>query len=126
MSVLGLIRHLDPERYHPVVVPEIAGGRIAQVFADVRQMPDPVERPQSFVPGEAFGPSKFIRTLSGIWPRVRFLKRHQFDIVHVNDGRTSANWAIAARLAGARLVWHHRGDPGALGLPRPRFWPTAC
>lgn len=116
MSVLGLIRHLDPERYEPIVVPEVPGGRIAQVFADAHQMPDPVARPHAFVPGEALGPSKFIRTLSGIGPRVRFLKRHQFDIVHVNDGRTSANWAIAARLAGARLVWHHRGDPGALGL----------
>lgn len=116
VSVLGLIRHLDPECYQAVIVPEVAGGRIAQVFANLHQMADPVARPRSFVPGEAFGASKFIGTLSGIWPRVRFLRCQHFDIVHINDGRTSANWAVAARLAGARLVWHHRGDPGALGL----------
>lgn len=116
VSVLGLIRKLDPLRYQAVIVPEVAGGRIAQVFAGLDQTPDPMARPRSFVPGEAFGASKFMRTLGGIWPRVRFLRRQRIDIVHVNDGRTSANWAVAARLAGARLVWHHRGDPGALGL----------
>lgn len=116
LSVLGLIAHLDPVRYRAIVVPEVPDGRIATVFADVERLADPLGRPPGFVPGEAFGTAKFLRALRGTRARMRFLKENRFDIVHVNDGRTSAGWALAAKLAGIPLVWHHRGDPGALGL----------
>lgn len=144
VSVQGLIDQLDPARYQATVVPEIPGGAIARTFADAAQLPDPVASGPGFVPGEAFGVRKALQTLGGIRRRARFLRNHRFDIVHVNDGRTSANWAVAARLAGARLVWHHRGDPDAMGLrlaapmladrvltvssfalPRPGVWSAA-
>lgn len=115
ISVKGLLSGLDPQRYHPIVVTEVPGGRISQFFADQEQFDDPGSC-GLFVPGEIFTPRKFARTLRGVWPRVRFLRRQQIDIVHVNDGQTNANWALAARLAGAKLVWHHRGDPDARGL----------
>jgi glycosyltransferase involved in cell wall biosynthesis len=115
ISVRGLIDHLDRSRYRPVIVPQVPGGMIASFFAGEEQMDDPGAK-GLFVPGEAFTLSKFARTLTGILPRARFLRRQRIDIVHINDGRSSANWALAARLAGARLIWHHRGDPGALGL----------
>lgn len=116
ISVKGLLRGLDRSRYRAIVVPEIADGRIARFFAGVEQATDPADRARPFVPGEAFDLRKAARTLSGILPRVRFLQRNSVDIVHVNDGRTSANWALPARLAGTRLVWHNRGDPRSLGL----------
>ena len=47
---------------------------------------------------------------------MRFLRAHNVDIVHSNDGRTHASWALPARLAGVPLLWHHRGDPSAAGL----------
>ncbi|EZP71958.1 Glycosyl transferase [Sphingomonas paucimobilis] len=115
ISVKGLLDHLDRGRYRLVVVPEVPGGRIAQFFAGHEQLHDPGSR-GLFVPGERFNLRKFARTLGGLWSRTRFLRRNRIDIVHVNDGQTNANWAVAARLAGAKLVWHHRGDPGALGL----------
>lgn len=115
VSVRGLLEHLDKLRYHPIIVPEIADGGIAHFFAGQDQMADPASQ-GLFVPGEAFTPRKYARTLMGVLPRARFLRRNRIDIVHVNDGRSSANWALAARLAGAKLLWHHRGDPGALGL----------
>jgi glycosyltransferase involved in cell wall biosynthesis len=115
ISVKGLLSRLDPDRYQVVVVPEVPAGRISRLFADHEQLHDPGST-DLFVPGEAFNARKFARTMLGLWPRVRFLRRHRIDIVHVNDGRTNANWALAARLAGAKLVWHHRGDPDALGL----------
>jgi len=46
----------------------------------------------------------------------KFLGRRGVQIVHSNDGRTHATWALAARMAGAKLVWHHRSDPRAFGL----------
>lgn len=116
ISTKGLLDHLDTGRFRPIVVPEVADGRIARFFSEFEQATDPGNRSGGFVPGEAFTARKFLWTLRNIGPRVRFLRRNRIDIVHVNDGRTSANWALAARLAGARLVWHHRGDPGAMGL----------
>ena len=59
---------------------------------------------------------KFARALRGLPERIRFLRAHNVDIVHSNDGRTHARWALAARLAGVPLLWHHRGDPSAAGL----------
>jgi glycosyltransferase involved in cell wall biosynthesis len=44
---------------------------------------------------------------------VRFLRGHRVDVVHTNDGQMHATWAIPARISGARLLWHHRGDPTA-------------
>ncbi|PJG48133.1 glycosyl transferase [Sphingobium sp. LB126] len=115
ISVRGLMAHLDPALYRPLVVTEVPDGMIARFFAGHEQMADPAAR-GLFVPGEAFTLRKFRRTLGSVLPRARFLRRNRIDIVHVNDGRSSANWALAARIAGAKLIWHHRGDPGALGL----------
>lgn len=115
-SVRGLLKDLDPARYRALVVPEYSGGRIAAHFAGFEQLADPASADVPFTPGEKFNPRKFLSTFSGIRARARFLREHDVDIVHSNDGRTHAVWSLAARLAGTRLVWHHRADPDALGL----------
>jgi len=46
----------------------------------------------------------------------KFLKAHNVDIVHTNDGRIHAMWAAATRAAGAKQLWHHRADPTAFGV----------
>lgn len=141
ISVLGLLKRLDRSRYRVIVVPQYPDGAIARLFArhEIEVATDLHWR--DFAPGEPFTPVKFIHALSSILPLARFLRRHRVDIVHSNDGRTHATWGPAARLAGARLLWHHRGDPTALGvrlvapfiadrvvavsefaLPKARFW----
>lgn len=116
ISLLGLLENLDPSRFRMLIVPEVPNGKIAQHFKDFEQLPAPAMQQRSFTPGEAFSAGKFMRTLTGIPERVRFLREHDVDIVHTNDGRTHATWAAAARLAGFPLVWHHRADPSAMGL----------
>lgn len=116
VSARGLMEALDPERYRLLVVPEVPGGTIADFFAAFAQEADPARPRRSFVPGAPFGIGKVLRALLGVPRRVNFLRRNAIDIVHSNDGRSHASWALAARLAGARLIWHHRGDPGARGL----------
>src|SRR3546814_2769463 len=54
-----------------------------------------------------------LSVLGDIRPQIRFLRSKNVAIVHSNDGRTHATWALPARLAGAKLLWHHRGNPGA-------------
>ncbi len=116
VSARGLMEGLDPGRYQLLVVPEVPEGTIAGFFSEFAQVPDPAPPARSFVPGARFGLGKALRALAGVPRRVRFLRENAIDVVHSNDGRSHAGWALAARLAGARLVWHHRGDPDARGL----------
>lgn len=37
-----------------------------------------------------------------------FVHRQRIDIVHTNDRRMHLTWGLAARLAGARFIWHQR------------------
>ncbi|WP_338240831.1 glycosyltransferase family 4 protein [Aurantiacibacter hainanensis] len=115
-SLRGLLNNLDPARYRVLIVPEVPNGKIATHFSGFEQIADPARRAVPFTPGEKFNSAKFFSTFSGIPARARFLREQGVDIVHSNDGRTHAVWALAARLAGARFLWHHRADPDALGL----------
>ena len=116
ISLLGLLERLDPARYRVLIVPERPGGRIAELFSEFEQLADPFATGRSLVPGEAFNLGKYLGTVTGAMPRAKFLREHGVDLVHSNDGRTHATWALSARLAGLPLVWHHRADPDAMGL----------
>lgn len=54
------------------------------------------------------------------WALARFLRERKVAIVHVNDTIMLGTWALAARLAGARLLWHKRGPWNGRWLHR--FW----
>ncbi|RZK02288.1 MAG: glycosyltransferase family 1 protein [Novosphingobium sp.] len=115
-SALGLIKALDGQRVKPIVLPQKANGAIATFFRDagVEVQASPASAELGYA--RPVGPLRYMRTLFDLPEQVRHLRRLGVDIVHTNDGRTHANWAMAARLAGAGLLWHHRGDPGASGL----------
>jgi glycosyltransferase involved in cell wall biosynthesis len=116
VSARGLLEGLDQRLYRTLVVPEVPGGTIATFFSRFEQAPDPARPGRPFLPGHRFGAIEALRALAGVIRRARFLRAHAVQVVHSNDGRSHASWAIAAWLAGARLVWHHRGDPEARGL----------
>ncbi|MEL7197051.1 MAG: glycosyltransferase family 4 protein [Pseudomonadota bacterium] len=116
ISLLGLLERLDPAQFRILIVPEVPNGKISKHFGQFEQISDPASPVTSFTPGEAFSAGKFLRTLTGVSPRAKFLREHNVDIVHTNDGRTHATWAMAARVAGMPLIWHHRADPSAMGL----------
>ncbi|BCP53908.1 glycosyl transferase [Kaistia sp. 32K] len=114
ISAIRLIEALNPSQVRPIVVLHVADGPVA---AYVKQRGIPfVEAPLRARPGangrglRAIGPA-----LGALAPLTRFLRQHGVAIVHTNDGRCHAIWALPARLAGARQLWHHRGDPDARG-----------
>lgn len=116
ISVLGLIRTLDPDIFRTVIVPQVPAGNIATFFRDHGLETEtnfhwtelPYDTPVKF--------RQFLGVISDIPAQIQFLRQRNVDIVHTNDGRTHATWALAARLSGAKLLWHHRGDPSASGL----------
>ena len=116
ISVLGLVRTLDPKVFLPLIVPQVPDGEIATMFRENGLATEtsfqwselPYNTPIKF--------RNFLGVMSDIPAQIRFLRQRNVDIVHSNDGRTHATWALAAKLSGAKLLWHHRGDPTASGL----------
>lgn len=120
ISALNLIRHLDSERFEPFVLLENPNGRVADLFRteSIPFEPIDISKPTS---DDAIGSSAGIVSigrygLTRIWAMSRQLRRHRVHLVHTNDGRMHVFGGLAAKLAGAKHVWHHRSDPDAVGL----------
>ena len=120
ISAARLIDGLDRRRYTPLVVVHGEDGPLIEWLTargiDSIAAPDvPLGSPQGARGLSLAGlPLAYAaRTLPAL---VRFIRANDIAVVHTNDGRMHANWGPAARLAGAKLVWHHRGDPTARGV----------
>jgi glycosyltransferase involved in cell wall biosynthesis len=119
VSAIQLISLLDPAKIRPIIVLHRAGGPLAD-YLTRRGMPyilapaTPVLAPAYRSPSDnAF---RTAVTYVASLPRlVRFLAANGVEIVHTNDGQMHATWSLPARLTGAKLLWHHRGDPEARG-----------
>jgi len=115
ISLKGLLDALPQSLYRVLVILEVPGGRIADFFSEFEQIVDPCALEEPFKVGRSFGLGSVLRTLPQMFGRARLLKDLSVDIVHTNDGRSHASWALPAKFAGSRMVWHHRGDPDARG-----------
>lgn len=119
VSAVHLISRLDPARIQPIIVLHQAGGPLADYLA--RQGISYILAPATPILAPAYrSPSDnaFRTAMAYIasLPRLaRFLAANGVEIVHTNDGRMHATWTVPTRMTGAKLVWHHRGDPEARG-----------
>lgn len=116
ISALGLIRRLDPRRFRPLVVLHDMDGPVARLFKDARIPIEPAPVTFQLRLGQRVRAPDAIRYLAALPAMIRFLRERKVTIVHSNDGRSHATWALPARLSGAKLVWHHRGSPDAKAL----------
>ena len=119
LSALKLIAALDPDRFRPRIVLHGAGGHLARLIEDHGLTWDRLDQPGITAPRYSRGSgdvsvARYLLSTSGALRRRLVL--WNIDLVHTNDGRMHANWALPARLAGCRMVWHHRQDPGAVGV----------
>jgi len=116
VSSLGLIKSLDARRYKPVVVLQHLDGSVYEFFRDNGVEAKAAPATPALARGSPIGAVR-LAELFATAPRLsRYLREGDFSIVHCNDGRTSATWALAAKLSGAKVLWHNRGNPNALGL----------
>ena len=116
ISAAGLIRRIDPNRFRVLVLLQNVNGAMAAFFRKEGIGFEAAAPSAALAHGQRAGLGQALGLVRGVMPLVHFLRRRGVDLVHSNDGRTHATWALAARLAGARLLWHHRGDPDARGL----------
>lgn len=123
ISALKLISALDRRRFEPVILlhyhTQTMPNRLASYISNlglsfIETTDIPLLAPSSRK-GEprATLVSFAFKTLPNA---IRLLREQEIDIVHTNDGRIHVNWSIAARLAGCRVVWHHREDPSSFGV----------
>lgn len=122
ISAAGLIKQLDHRRFRPLVLLQRDDGGLARFL---RSEGIAVEAAPSSLDLDLGKPAS-ARQIIGLAIRAlslaRFLRSRNVAVVHTNDGRSHLTWGLAARLAGAKLVWHHRGDPGAAGLRFAAPW----
>ncbi len=116
ISACGLIRAIDRRRFQPLVLVQHPGGAIARLFEDAGITVEAAPQSAVLHHGNRISALGGLSLAGGAVPLARFLRRRGVAIVHSNDGRTHATWALATRLARAKLLWHHRGSPDAAGL----------
>ncbi len=122
ISSLGLILNLDRRRYEPHVVLQHREGPILELFerhnVPVAQAPKTAD----LKPGHPFGLAQAAQVLPTAPRLARFIRDNGYRLIHSNDGRTNATWALSAKMAGAKLIWHNRGNPEAAGLKLVAPW----
>lgn len=116
ISVSGLLRKLDRSRFRPLVLLQHENGPIAAVLAEAGIAFERAPMTPELELGQPVSVRSALRLITEAPRLARVLKHHGVDIVHCNDGRTLATWALPAKLAGAKLLCHHRGSPRAAGL----------
>lgn len=120
ISATKLVASLDRSRVTPIVFLHDAGGEFASYLRDIGISFVHVEGVDVLRPRQGRGRAQLARAAlsypSAVLKLRRVLRQHRVDIVHTNNGLIHSTWAVPAALAGARLVWHHRGDPSARGV----------
>lgn len=115
-SSLGLIRGIDRRRYEPLVLLQHLDGPVYEFFKDHGVPAAPAPASPVLRRGAPIGVGSKAALLASAPRLAQRLREDSFALVHCNDGRTSATWALAGKLAGVKVVWHNRGNPGAAGL----------
>jgi glycosyltransferase involved in cell wall biosynthesis len=118
-STLNLIRNLDPEKYEPHIVVHKRGP-----FADYLREHG---IPHKVLPFRCYAaarrkPNHPVQVLRTAPPLVYYLLKNRIDIVHTNDSRIHHTWAVPAKLAGKKFIWHLRQTAFSRG---DRFVPLA-
>ncbi len=116
ISSAALIRHLDREKYDPIVVVQYERSAIAELLRSENIRFEIAPKTVELEHGRPVPAGAALRLLSAAPRLARFLRSQNVQIVHCNDGRTLATWGLPAKLATAKLLWHHRGSPNAAGL----------
>lgn len=120
ISALKLVAALDRAKVTPVVMLHCTTGALSKYLKEMNLEHVgldgvPYLRPRH---GNSLGQmlSSFLKYPWTILKLVRFLRQHDVDIVHTNNGLIHTTWALPAVLSGAKLLWHHRADPTAKGV----------
>ncbi|HAF42834.1 MAG TPA: hypothetical protein DCG90_13885 [Sphingobium sp.] len=116
ISALKLIQALQHTQFEPVVLLHGMNGPLTDFFKEAGIDFEQAPVPHYWEPGSRPSLGALMRVPANIARMRAFLRVRNIRIVHSNEGAMHATWGLPARLAGARHIWHHRGNPRAAGL----------
>lgn len=120
ISACRLINLLDRRRYQPLVLVHHSGGQVDQLLEreGIAFEAAPAAAHFGRAPGvtDGRGIANLAAAAAGQATLASFLRSRRVSVVHTNEGAMHATWAVPTRLAGAKLLWHHRSSPEAKGL----------
>lgn len=106
ISAAMLIGALDRRRYNPVVVVH-GPGPLTDYLNDRG-----IATTQLSVPGYVESGRQVLYNFPRVWRTAtllrRFIAQNDIRLVHCQDGRMNQTWALPARRAGSKFVWHQR------------------
>ncbi len=105
-SLYYLIKHLDRERFHPIVLCPGEGElaeRMKEAGAEVVSL--------------RIGRIRHLNPLV-VWRLLSFIKENSIDLIHTDSTTETFYCGIVARIRGTPLVWHIRVDEGGWFLYR--------
>lgn len=106
ISAAMLIGALDGHRHEPQVVLH-EPGPLVRYLGDRGIDFEPL--PLAAYVGSGRGVLSHLRHIVSATPPLRrHLGQRRISIVHTQDGRMNQSWALPAKLAGAKFVWHQR------------------
>ncbi|APG88677.1 lipopolysaccharide core biosynthesis mannosyltransferase LpcC (plasmid) [Sinorhizobium americanum CCGM7] len=122
LSALGLIRNLPKPLFAPLIVLHDTEGPVAELFRREGIDFEPAPVLNSLQRAGARNGTAALNVARTLPALVRYLRARNVAVVHTNDGRAHLMWGLAARLAGSKHLWHHRGDATSFGLRRIAPW----
>lgn len=120
-SLLGLMAHLDPARYRPLLA--CAGGPLAEAAPAAGLAAPAVVLPLPRLRRSAGG-AALVDLWRGASRLAAAARQHRARLIHSNTVRAAFYSAVAARLAGLPFVWHVRDFWLSEDRPR-RLWSDA-
>ena len=116
ISALKLVQALGDTMYAPLVVLHDADGPVRELIESAGLSYHLAPAVDVLQAKSRISPRQYAQAVADLARMRRFLVDHEVRIVHTNEGPMHAAWTLPARLAGAKHVWHHRGNPRARGL----------
>lgn len=116
VSALKLIESLDSMEFEPFILLHSLQGPLRDLVESTGVRFEAAPPVHVWRPGDRIAPRQIARIVPDVLRMRAVLKERGVRIVHTNEGPMHATWALPARLAGARHIWHHRGNPRARGL----------
>ncbi|HWV54432.1 glycosyltransferase [Pseudorhodoplanes sp.] len=111
LSTLLLIEGLDRSRFEPMIVLHTEGP-LAEHLRQ-RQF-EFITLPLNAFAGATPRLLDIVCSALKAAPKLsRFIRERRIDIVHANDLRMNLTWPLAAKLSGAKMVWHQRTTPAS-------------
>jgi glycosyltransferase involved in cell wall biosynthesis len=115
MSLLGMLKHLNRDRYFPIVVCP-PGGCLPRELSRLNVTTVTMNICRFRKAAGAFTLCGYAcRYGSAVWKLRRIVKRHRIQLVHSNSTTAQVYGSLVARLCGIPSAWHAR-DLVALGF----------